>query len=80
MKLIRAEDIALLAVDIKNQRQTSRAVGIIFDCRNATGDANLIAFEIDDAQTANVTATDETHGSPPIVVATTGSLLSSSKQ
>ncbi len=65
----RGNDIALFAIRIKQQRQASGAVRIVFDRRHAGRDVVLFALEIHHADLAAVTAAAVADGHTAIGIA-----------
>src|SRR5271165_6187723 len=52
----RVHDVALFAVGVIQQRDARRAVGIVLDRGDGSGNTELVALEIDDSQLALVSA------------------------
>ena len=72
----RREDVALLAVGIVQQRDTRRAVRIVFDRRDLRRNAGFVALEIDHrGKLLLVTAADEAAGDAAAAVAAAGLAL-----
>ena len=72
-QLVRREDVALLAVDVVQQRDARGAVGVVLDVSDLGVDAVLvIATEVDDAVLTLVATTDVTGGDATRAVAATG--------
>src|SRR6185295_11130561 len=71
----RRDDVALLAVQISNQRDMSRAIRIVFDLRNTSGHAFLVALKVDNSIKALVTAATTPHGNTAVVVTSGNPLL-----
>jgi hypothetical protein len=69
------DDVALLAVEVRDQRDVRRAVRSYSICATFAGDAGLVALEIDDAVMALVTAAAAPHRDAAVVVAAGNSLL-----
>ena len=65
------QDVALLAVRIKQLRNEAGAVGVVLDGSHASGDAILVALEVDQAVAALVPAPTVTTGDAPTIVAPT---------
>ena len=63
------EDVALVAVDVVEERDARRAVGVVLDGRDQRGDADLVALPVDDAVALLVSAAAEARGDAPVVVA-----------
>src|SRR5690606_37613082 len=73
LQLLRREDVALLAVEVVQQRDARGAVGVVLDVRDAGVDAVLVvATEVDHAVLALVATTDVTGRDATLVVATAG--------
>ena len=70
LQALRVKDVALLAVNVVQQSDAGRAVGIVLDGCNLGGHAVLVALEVDDAVTALVAAALVTGGDAAVVVAT----------
>src|SRR5262249_53181463 len=66
----RREEVALLAVDIVQQGDAGRAVGVVLDGGDLRRDAVLLALEVDDSVAALVPAADVAGGDAAVVVAT----------
>src|SRR5690606_7470019 len=49
LETLRRDDVALLAVDVVDERDVRRPVRVVFDRGNFAGNAVLVALEIDDA-------------------------------
>src|SRR6478736_1473333 len=65
LELVRRDDVALLAVDVVQQRDPSRPVRVVLDVRDLGRHAVLVmATEVDDPVGALVTATLVTGGDP----------------
>ena len=64
-----AEDVALLAVRVVQERDARRAVRIVLDARHLGGDAELVAAEVDDPEAALVATAPEARGDATVVVA-----------
>src|ERR1700760_600507 len=75
LQTYRLDDVALLAIRIVDQRNTRRAIGIVFDRRHFARHAKLLAFEIDQAQLLLVPAAVVPHGHITGVAATARALL-----
>src|SRR4051812_25347364 len=75
LQAVWSEDVGLLAVGIVQERDARGAVGIVFDLRDASRDADLGALEIDDAVALLVTTATEARGDAPVVVAATRVVL-----
>src|SRR5678815_4019387 len=65
----RVQDVALLAVRVRDERDARRTVRIVLDRRDRRGHAVLVALEVDDAVLALVTAAASPHGDVAVVVA-----------
>ena len=65
----RSDDVTLLAIQVRNQRNIRRAIRIVFDLGDASGYAILVTLEIDHPIETLVAATASSHGDAPIVVA-----------
>src|SRR5205807_118450 len=63
------DDVALLAVEVGDERDVGRAVRVVLDLRDAAGHARLVALEVDDAVEALVAAAAAAHGDVAVVVA-----------
>ncbi len=72
---LRREDVATLAVRILDQRDVARAVRIVLNALDNTGDAVLVALEVDDAVLLTRTTTDVAGGDAAGVVASTRLVL-----
>src|SRR5690606_23221750 len=73
LQLLGREDVALLAVEVVQQRDARGAVRVVLDVRDPGVDAVLVvALEVDDAVLALVPAADVARGDPALVVATAG--------
>src|SRR6185312_3786541 len=72
---VRRKDVALFAVRILQKRDTSGAVGVVFDRDNLGWDPGLVPLPIDDAVEPLGSAAAEAHGRPPLVVAAATALL-----
>ena len=70
LQALRVNDVALLAVNVVQQSDTGRAVGIVLDGGNFGGHAVLVALEVDDAVALLVAAALVTGGDAAIAVAT----------
>src|ERR1700730_9037651 len=69
------QDVALLAVGVMQERQTRRAVRVIFNCRNLRRNAFLLTAEIDCAVLLLVTAAAMPDGDLTMRVASARALL-----
>jgi hypothetical protein len=69
------EDVATLAVAIKNQGDVGGAVRIVFDALHHARDAVLLATEIDDAVLLPRAAAVVTRGDAAKMIARTGAVL-----
>ncbi len=67
-----ADDVALLAISVVQQRDVRRTVRIILDRGDLGGHARLVTLEVDDAVAALVTTTVVAHRDATAVVATAG--------
>ena len=76
----RGQDVALLAVVVVEQRDTSVAVGVVLDGGNRGGDAVLVALEVDDAVLLLVAAAPVTGGLAAVGVAPTGAGLGTARR
>src|SRR6478736_6456763 len=73
LQLVRGEDVALLAVEVVQQRDARGAVGVVLDVSDLGVDAVLVVTtEVDDAVLTLVATTDVTRGDAALVVAATG--------
>src|SRR5690606_15549399 len=73
LQLLRRDDVALLAVEVVQQRDARGAVGVVLDVSDLGVHAVLvIATEVDDAVLALVATTDVAGGDAALVVAATG--------
>jgi hypothetical protein len=70
-KLLRAKNVALLAVSVVQERDTCRPVGVVLDRRDLGGNAVLVTLEVNDAVAALVATTLVTRSDSTIVVAAT---------
>ena len=68
----RREDVGLLAVDVVQQRDVRRAVGVVLDRRDARGHAVLAPLEVDLAVQALGAAAAVARGLAPAGVAPAG--------
>src|SRR6187549_2651425 len=75
LQAIRREDVGLFAVGVVQERDARGAVGIVFDLRDASRNANLAPLEIDDAVALLVTTATEARGDAPVVIAAAGAML-----
>ena len=75
LQVLRGEDVALLAVEVVQQRDAAGAVGVVLDGRDLGGDAVLVPLEVDDAVLLLVAATAVAGGLAAVVVAATGAAL-----
>src|SRR6478752_2706946 len=75
LQAVGREDVGLLAVGVVQERDARGAVGIVFDLRDASRDADLATLEIDDAVALLVTTPTEARGDAPVVVAAAGGML-----
>src|SRR5687768_10101894 len=66
---VRREDVALLAVDVVQQRDVRGAVRVVLDRRDLRGDPALVALEVDVAILLLVPAADEPRRDPAFAVA-----------
>ena len=66
---LRRENVGLLAVLILDQRNESRAVGIVLDPLDVRGSIDLAPLEVDDAIRLLVAAATEAHGRAAVIVA-----------
>jgi hypothetical protein len=73
---LRRDDVALLAVDVVQQRQARRAVRIVLDGRDAPGDAGFVPAEIDLPDRFLVSTPAVADGDPADVVPPAGALFS----
>jgi hypothetical protein len=73
LQLRRREYVALLAVEVVQQRDARGAVGVVLDVSDLGVDAVLVvATEVDDAVLALVATADVAGGDAALVFATTG--------
>ena len=75
LKPNRLQDVALFTIGICEQRDSCRAIRIVFDGSNRRGNAGLIALEIDDADLAFVSSAAMPASEIAGVAASTGALL-----
>src|SRR6187549_2780669 len=75
LQAVGREDVGLLAVGVVQEGDARSAVGIVFDLRDASRDADLGTLEIDDAVALLVTTATEARGDAPVVVAAAGGML-----
>ena len=68
-KAVGSQDVPLLPVEIVDEGDPRRAVGIVLDGGDAAGNAQLVALEVDDAVVALVAAAAVPHGDAARVVA-----------
>ena len=67
----RRQDVPLLAVSVEDQRDASRALGVVLNRGDAAGHAQLVALEVDDADAApRAAATVANRGDATVVAAT----------
>src|SRR5581483_4616822 len=71
----RLQNVALLAVRIRQQRNARRTVGIVLDADDGCRNAGLIALKVDTAQLALVPTADEAHGGVARIAAAAGAVL-----
>src|SRR4051812_22424612 len=72
---MRGDDVSLLAVNIVQQCDAGRAIGIVLDRINLRGNAILVAAEIDQPITTLVAAAAMPRSDLPLVVAAAGTDL-----
>src|SRR4029453_17239547 len=75
LEALRGDDVALLAVEVVQQRDARVAVGVVLDRRDLGRHAVLVATEVDQAVLLLVTATAVARRHAPVRVATTGARL-----
>src|SRR5688572_19665926 len=63
------DDVAQLTVGVFHQRNSRRAVRIVFHRLDTAGHAEFVALEVDDAVFALVTTTAPTHGNVTVIIA-----------
>src|SRR5579859_7743191 len=68
------EDVALLAVGVRDERDARRPVGIVLDRAHRAGDAHFVALEVDDAVLTLVATAATAHRDVTVVVAAAGLL------
>lgn len=66
---LRGQDVALLTIRVVNQGDPSGAVRIVLDRRHLTGNADLVALEVDDAVAALVATPAAAHRDAAAVIA-----------
>ena len=71
----RLQDVPLLAIGIRQQRDTRRAVRIVLDRLHRRWNPGLVTLEVNDAQLALVAATDKPHRDVARVAPSTRPLL-----
>src|SRR5205814_8640702 len=59
LQSVRREDVALLAVDVIQQRDARAAIGIVLNRRDLRGNPTLVTLEVDVAIALLVAAADE---------------------
>src|SRR5262249_52279164 len=64
------QDVALLAVDVLQERDARRAVRVVLDRHDLGGHVDLVTLEVDDAVAALVATTLEAHRDAAFVVTT----------
>ena len=69
LQALRREDVALLAVQVVQQRDARGAVGVVLDVRDLRRHAVLVALEVDDAVAPLVAAALVARGDAPVAVA-----------
>src|SRR5438132_6445945 len=69
---LRGDDVALLAVEVVQERKPRVAVRVVLDRRDLGGNAVLVPTEVDDAVPLLVPATTVTRGHPTVRVAAAG--------
>jgi len=69
LEAVGAQDVALLAVDVVQERDARRAVRIVLDRRDLGGHAHLVAAEVDEPEAPLVAAAAEAAGDAAKVVA-----------
>src|SRR5579885_1349464 len=69
------DDVALLAVEVGDERDVRRAVRVVLDLRDAPRNSRLVALEVNDAVEALVPAAAAAHRDVAVVVAATDALL-----
>jgi hypothetical protein len=62
------QDVALLAVGVRDQRDARRAVGIVLYRDDLAGHAVLVAAEVDEPESSLVATAAVAHGHPAQVV------------
>src|SRR6188768_3726923 len=72
LQAVRREDVGLLAVDVMQEGDARGAVGIVFDLRHASRNADLRTLEVDQAVALLVTAAAKARGDAAVVVAAAG--------
>src|SRR5918993_6128583 len=65
----RGDDVTLFAIQVSHERDVRRAVRIVLDLRDATGNARLVALEINDPVKTLMAAAATTHSDAPVVIA-----------
>ena len=75
LQAVGREDVALLAVDVVEERDARGAVRVVLDRRDLGRDADLVALPVDDAVALLVAAAAEADGDAAVVVATAGARL-----
>ena len=80
LQTIRSNDISFLTISVEQQSDTSRTVGIVFNCLNHCGNTVFLSLEIDESELSLVTATHVAHGHLTNVVTTAGRVLTTYKR
>src|SRR6478752_3017642 len=75
LQAVGREDVGLLAVGVVQERDARGAVGIVFDLRHASRNADLGALEVDQTVALLVSTPTEARGDAPVVVAAAGGML-----
>src|SRR5690606_29151577 len=75
LHVARRQDVALLAVEVVQQGDAARPVGVVLDGRHDRGHAVLVAAEVDDAVPLLVAAAAMPRGLAPVDVAAAGRAL-----
>jgi hypothetical protein len=71
LQAVRREDVTLLAIGVSEQGDACAAVRIVLDRLHRSGNAVLVALEVDVAVALLVTTADVAHGHLALVVAAT---------
>ena len=75
LQVLRGEDVALLAIEVVQQRDATGAVRVVLDRRDLGRNAVLVPLEVDDAVLLLVTAAAVARRLAAVVVAAAGAVL-----